>query len=140
MWFAVLVPFALALPVLYSPTAYGAITAINAVGMIPTYGIPVFLALRKGRDYRPGPWTLGRWRRPVGVIAIAYVAVITVVFCLPQSRPITAESFNYAGVTLAVALLLATVTWMTRGKRDYQLAAADTALSGEAAAFGEGGY
>ncbi|MFJ9250493.1 amino acid permease [Streptomyces sp. NPDC101776] len=140
VWFAVVVPFALTLPVLYSPTAYGAITAINAVGMIPAYGIPVFLALRKGRHYQPGPWTLGRWRRPVGVIAIAYVAVITVVFCLPQSTPITTESFNYAGVTLAGALLLATVTWMTRGKQDYQLAAAGTALSGEAAAFDEGGY
>ncbi|WP_416960126.1 amino acid permease [Streptomyces sp. Agncl-13] len=140
VWFAVIVPFALTLPVLYSPTAYGAITAINAVGMIPTYGIPVFLALRKGRAYQPGPWTLGRWRRPVGVIAVAYVVVITTVFCLPQSRPITVTSFNYAGVTLLVALLLATITWVTRGKRDYQLAAAGTPLPGEAAAFSEGGY
>jgi amino acid transporter len=140
VWFAVVAPFVLALPALYSPTAYGAITAINAVGMIPTYGIPVFLALRKGRAYQSGPWTLGRWRRPVGVIAVVYVAVITVVFCLPQSTPMTTESFNYAGVTLAVALLFAAVTWMTRGKRDYQLAAAGTALPGEAAAFSEGGY
>ncbi|SEC17736.1 Amino acid transporter [Streptomyces sp. 3213] len=140
VWFAVVVPFVLALPALFSPAAYGAITAINAVGMIPTYGIPVFLALRKGRNYQPGPWTLGRWRRPVGVIAVIYVVIITVVFCLPQSTPITGETFNYAGVTLLGALLLATITWMTRGKRDYQLAAAATALPGEAAAFSEGGY
>ncbi|MGX9891218.1 amino acid permease [Streptomyces sp. NPDC002276] len=140
VWFAVVVPFVLALPALWSPAAYGAITAINAVGMIPAYGIPVFLALRKGRDYQPGPWTLGRWRRPVGVIAVVYVITITVVFCLPQSKPITTESFNYAGVTLLVALLFATVTWMTRGKRDYQLAAAGTALRGEEATFAEGGF
>ncbi|MFJ8142724.1 amino acid permease [Streptomyces sp. NPDC096013] len=140
VWFAVVVPFVLALPVLYSPTAYGAITAINAVGMIPTYGIPVFLALRQGRAYQSGPWTLGRWRRPVGVVACIYVVVITVVFCLPQSTPITTESFNYAGVTLLVALLFAAITWTTRGKRDYQLAAAGTALPDEAAAFGEGGF
>jgi len=140
VWLAVVIPFVLALPVLWSPTAYGAITAINAVGMIPTYGIPVFLALRKGRDYRPGPWTLGRWRRPVGVVAVVYVVAITAIFCLPQSSPITAESFNYAGVTLAIALLFAAVTWTTRGRRDYQLAAAGTALPGEASAFTEGGY
>jgi hypothetical protein len=83
---------------------------------------------------------LGRWRRPVGVIAVIYVVIITVVFCLPQSNPITTESFNYAGVTLLGALLLAAITWVTRGKRDYQLAAAGTALPGEAAAFSEGGY
>ncbi|MFF3966421.1 amino acid permease, partial [Streptomyces griseorubiginosus] len=120
VWLAVFLPFLLALPALWSPAAYGAITAINAVGMIPTYGIPVYLALRKGNHYIPGPWTLGRWRRPIGVIAVAYVAVITVIFCLPQSAPITPDSFNYAGLTLALALLLAWLTWITRGRRDYQ--------------------
>ncbi|MER6206555.1 amino acid permease [Streptomyces sp. NPDC001642] len=140
VWFAVVVPFVLALPALWSPAAYGAITAINAVGMIPTYGIPVYLALRQGRTYQSGPWTLGRWRRPVGVVAVVYVVVITMVFCLPQTAPITGETFNYAGVTLAIALLFAAVTWMTRGKKDYQLAAAGTALPDEAAAFGEGGF
>jgi amino acid transporter len=121
VWLSVGVPFLLALPALYSPTAYGAITAINAVGMIPAYGIPVYLALRAGRRYQPGPWTLGRWRRPIGWVAVIYVAVITTVFCLPQSWPVTAESFNYAGITLAVALTLAWLTWITKGRRDYRI-------------------
>ncbi|MET9914371.1 amino acid permease [Streptomyces sp. NPDC006476] len=132
VWFVIVVPFILALPALWSPAAYGAITAINAVGMTPAYGIPVFLALRKGRAYQPGRWSLGRWRRPIGYVAVTYVVVITVVFCLPQSTPITTESFNYAGLTLLVALLLAWVTWITRGKRAYQLTAAATAQPGEA--------
>lgn len=120
-------PFLLALPALWSPAAYGAITAINAVGMTPAYGIPVYLALRKGDRYVPGPWTLGRWRRPIGWIAVIYVVVITVVFCLPQTSPVTAETFNYAGGTLAVALGIAWLTWITRGRRDYQLTAHTTA-------------
>ncbi|MGY5009879.1 amino acid permease [Streptomyces sp. 900105755] len=132
VWFVIVVPFVLALPALWSPAAYGAITAINAVGMTPAYGIPVFLALRKGRAYQSGRWSLGRWRKPIGVIAVAYVAVITIVFCLPQSTPITTDSFNYAGVTLLAALLLAWGTWLTRGKRDYQLTAAHTAQRSEA--------
>lgn len=44
--------------------------------------------------------------------------VLTVVFCLPQASPITAESFNYAGVALAVVLVLACLMWITKGKRD----------------------
>ncbi|MFD4509815.1 amino acid permease [Streptomyces sp. NPDC058457] len=119
VWFSVIVPFVLALPALWSVAAYGAITAINAVGMIPAYGIPVYLALRKGTAYQPGAWTLGAWRKPISVIACVYVVVITVVFCLPQ----TAKSFNYAGVTLAIALLFAWVTWLTRGRTAYQLTA-----------------
>ncbi|MFK0279525.1 amino acid permease [Streptomyces sp. NPDC090499] len=132
VWFSVVVPFVLALPALYSTAAYGAITAINAVGMIPAYGIPVYLALRKGADYRPGPWTLGAWRKPIGVIACLYVVVITIVFCLPQTSPITTDSFNYAGITLAIALLFAWVTWQTRGKRAYLLTASRTAQPSEA--------
>lgn len=121
VWLSVGVPFLLALPVLYSPAAYGAITAINAVGMIPAYAIPVFLALRKGSGYRPGPWTLGKWRRPIGIVAVLYAGSIAIVFCLPQVSPITTETFNYAGVTLVVALLLAWLTWVTRGRREYQV-------------------
>ncbi|MBA5224562.1 amino acid permease [Streptomyces griseoaurantiacus] len=132
VWFAVVVPFLLALPALWSPAAYGAITAINAVGMTPAYGIPVYLSLRKGRHYTPGPWTLGRWRRPVGITAVLYVVCITVIFCLPQSTPVTVDSFNYAGLTLAIALLLAWITWMTRGRRTYQLTASHTAQPSEA--------
>jgi amino acid transporter len=138
VWLAIVVPFVLALPALWSPAAYGAITAINAVGMTPAYGIPVFLALRKGRQYTSDPWSLGRWRRPVGVIAVAYVVVITVVFCLPQSTPINAESFNYAGVSLLVALLLAWGTWLARGRKGYQLTAATIAQAGEAELLSEG--
>ncbi|MFK0106430.1 amino acid permease [Streptomyces sp. NPDC091217] len=132
VWLSVVVPFLLALPALWSPAAYGAITAINAVGMIPAYGIPVYLALRKGRNYQPGPWTLGAWRKPISVIACVYVVIITVVFCLPQSTPITTDSFNYAGITLLAALLLAWGTWLTRGKKAYQLTAARIAQPGEA--------
>lgn len=131
VWLVVAAPFVLALPALWSPAAYGAITAINAVGMIPAYGIPVYLALRKGDHYVPGPWTLGPWRRPVGWTAVLYVVAMTVVFCLPQTSPLTAETFNYAGVTLAAALLLAWLTWITKGRRDYQLTTADQAVMEE---------
>ncbi|MEV6379040.1 amino acid permease [Streptomyces sp. NPDC051773] len=121
VWLAVAVPFVLALPALWSPAAYGAITAINAVGMIPACGIPVYLSLRAGNRARPGVWSLGRWRKPIGWIAVVYAAVITVVLCLPQSAPVTAQSFNYAGVTLVVALLIAWLLWITQGRRTYKI-------------------
>ncbi|MGW3651690.1 amino acid permease [Streptomyces sp. NPDC000878] len=121
VWLSVAVPFLLAIPALKSPAAYGAITAINAVGMIPAYAIPVFLALRKGSSYKPGPWTLDKARRPVGIAAVLYAGSITLVFCLPQVSPITTETFNYAGVTLLAALFLAWLTWITQGRRKYQI-------------------
>jgi hypothetical protein len=37
---------------------------------------PVFLRLRNP-DFRPGPWNLGRWSRPVGWTAVVWVVIIT---------------------------------------------------------------
>ncbi|MEU0822452.1 amino acid permease [Streptomyces mirabilis] len=136
VWLSVSAALVLALPSLYSPTAYAAVTAINVIGITPAYAIPVYLRLRAGDRFRPGPWHLGRWSKPLGWISVTYVTVLTVVFCLPQASPITAESFNYAGVALAVVLVLAWLMWITKGKRDYQIPtlgseAENTALAGD---------
>ncbi|MEV8038501.1 amino acid permease [Streptomyces sp. NPDC086182] len=121
VWLSVGMALVIALPSLYSPTAYAAVTAINVIGITPAYAIPVFLWLFAGRRFEPGPWNLGRWSKPLGVISVAYVAVLTVVFCLPQTSPITTQSFNYAGIALLAVLLLAWITWVTKGKRDYKV-------------------
>lgn len=106
MWLSLGIAGLLALPSLYSETAYGAVTAINVIGITPAYAIPVYLRLRAGDRFRRGPWHLGRWSRPVG-----WVAVVTVLFLLPQSSPVTVGTMNYASVALLTILLPATVRW-----------------------------
>lgn len=115
---AVVAALVLALPSLWSSVAYGAVTAVNIVGMTPAYAIPVYLRLRKGRAFVPGPWNLGRWSRPIGWIAVAWVAVVTVLFCLPQSYPVNVSTFNYAPIALLVILVLA-AAWWWRARRSY---------------------
>ncbi|GGZ05852.1 amino acid permease [Streptomyces poonensis] len=116
VWASVGVALLIALPSLYSPTAYAAVTAINVIGITPAYIIPVYLRRRHSARFTPGPWTLGRWSGPIGWTAVAYVIVITIVFCLPQASPITVSSFNYAGVTALAMIILAAAMWKVRGK------------------------
>ncbi|MEU8972515.1 amino acid permease [Streptomyces monashensis] len=118
VWLAVIVACLLALPSLYSATAYNAVTAINVIGITPAYAIPVLLRLRAGDRFRPGPWQLGRWSRPIGWIAVIWVACVTVLFCLPQASPVTVDTMNYASVALAVVLVLASVWWYV-ARRSY---------------------
>ncbi|MET8246540.1 amino acid permease [Streptomyces sp. NPDC005202] len=118
VWLSVAVACVLALPSLYSATAYGAVTAINVIGITPAYAIPVLLRLRAGDRFRPGPWNLGRWSRPIGWTAVLWVALVTVLFCLPQSSPVTVDTMNYASVALAVVLVLASVWWYV-ARRSY---------------------
>ncbi|MGW7518978.1 amino acid permease [Streptomyces sp. NPDC054796] len=119
VWLSVGVAAVLTLPSLYSDTAYGAVTAINVIGITPAYAIPIYLRLRNRDRFRPGKWNLGRWGVPVGWIAVAWVLFVTVLFCLPQTNPVNANSFNYAPVALAVVLLLATVWWKVAGRSAY---------------------
>ncbi|KQV20847.1 MULTISPECIES: amino acid permease [unclassified Kitasatospora] len=118
VWLSVGAAAVLALPALYSTVAYAAVTAVNVLGMTPAYAVPIYLRLRAGRHFRPGPWSLGRWSTPVGVLAVGWVAVVTVLFCLPQSAPVTAATFNYAPIALLAVLVLATV-WRWAAGRSY---------------------
>ncbi|MGW0697769.1 amino acid permease [Streptomyces sp. NPDC002867] len=123
VWLSVGFACVLALPSLYSATAYGAVTAINVIGITPAYAIPVYLRLRAGDRFRPGPWSLGRWSRPIGWVAVVWVVCVTVLFCLPQSSPVTVGSMNYASIALVAVLVLATVWWFV-ARRTYSTPAA----------------
>ncbi|MFD7661171.1 amino acid permease [Streptomyces sp. NPDC059788] len=120
VWLAVGVAFVLALPSLYSATAFSAVTAISVVGFTPAYAIPVLLRLRHRDRFTPGPWHLGRWSRPIGWVAVVWAAGVTVLFLLPQTSPVTATSFNYTPVAVLVALVLAALWWRV-GRRSYRV-------------------
>ncbi|MET9293404.1 amino acid permease [Streptomyces sp. NPDC003077] len=118
VWLAVGAAFVLALPSLYSATAFTAVTAISVVGFTPAYAIPVYLRLRHPHRFTPGPWHLGRWSRLIGWVAVVWAAGVTVLFMLPQSSPVTAVSFNYTPIAVLVVLVSAALWWRV-ARRTY---------------------
>ncbi|MEZ0093577.1 amino acid permease [Streptacidiphilus sp. EB129] len=139
VWLAVGGALALGLPDLINATAYAAVTSIATIGLYIAYVIPTFLRLRQGERFQRGPWHLGRFSRPIGIVAVAWVVLITVLFMLPQVSPITAQNFNYAPVAVAIVLGFATLWWFVSArtwflKRDHprnrKLIAPDHASAG----------
>ena len=63
--------------------AYVAVTSIATIGLYIAYAIPIYLRLRAGDAWEPGEWNLGRRYKPIGSIAIVWVAFICVLFILP---------------------------------------------------------
>jgi amino acid transporter len=63
--------------------AYYAVTSIATIGLYIAYGIPIYLRLRLGDAWEPGEWTLGRFYKPVAIIACTWVVFISVLFILP---------------------------------------------------------
>ena len=117
VWLAAISAFVLGLPGLWSSVAYGAVTSIAVIGLYIAYVIPTFLRLRAGAAFQPGPWNLGRWGRPVAVIAVAWVVIITILFMLPPQYPVTGSTFNYTPVAVLVVLGFAGGWWLISARK-----------------------
>jgi amino acid permease (GABA permease) len=116
IWLAAGGAFLLGLPYLWNVTAYAAVTSIAVIGLYIAYVLPTFLRLRQGENFERGPWHLGRWSRPIGIVAVAWVAFITVLFMLPQVSPVDVSTFNYTPVAVLVVLGFAGIWWLVSAR------------------------
>ncbi|MGH3273604.1 MAG: amino acid permease, partial [Streptosporangiaceae bacterium] len=117
IWLGAAGALILGLPYLWNYTAYAAVTSIAVIGLYIAYVLPTFLRLRRGDSFVRGPWHLGRWSKPIGIIAVTWVAVITILFMLPQASPINFTTFNYAVVAVAVVLGFASIYWVVSARK-----------------------
>jgi amino acid transporter len=117
IWLAAGGAFILGLPYLWNSAAYFAVTSIATIGLYIAYGIPILLRLRAGDRFQRGPWHLGGWSRPIGIVAVVWIAFISVLFVLPQVAPISWSTFNYAIVAVAVVLVGTGLGWALSAKR-----------------------
>ncbi|HEX5225920.1 MAG TPA: amino acid permease, partial [Solirubrobacteraceae bacterium] len=107
------------------PWAYFAITGICTVGLYLAYIIPVFLRLRQGDKFQPGPWTLGRHYKWINGGAIAFVVLVVYALDIPivptgvpWKGDFKFESFNYTPLVLVVGLLVG-IWWWVSAKNRY---------------------
>ena len=106
----------LGLPYLWNTTAYAAVTSIAVIGLYIAYVLPTLLRLLRGADSCRGPWHLGRWSRPIGIIAVVWVAFITILFMLPTGQPDHRTTFNYTVVAVLAVLGFARIYWFVSAR------------------------
>ena len=117
IWLAVVGALILGLPYLWNSTAYAAVTSIATIGLYVAYVIPTFLRLRLGSSFARGPWHLGRWSAPIGIIAVSWVVIITVLFMLPTTSPITWDNFNYTVIAVVAVVGFAGIYWLVSARK-----------------------
>jgi amino acid permease (GABA permease) len=117
IWLAAGGALILGLPYLWNNAAYVAVTSIAVIGLYIAYVIPTLLRLRLGKKFKPGPWQLGRWSRPIGIAAVTWVVLITVLFMLPTVSPIHVGNFNYTVVAVGVVLGFAGIWWLVSARK-----------------------
>jgi amino acid transporter len=117
IWLAAGGALILGLPYLWNSTAYAAVTSIAVIGLYVAYVLPTFLRLRLGSNFQRGPWHLGRWSRPIGIIACVWVVFITVLFMLPTFNPITWDNFNYTVFAVVAVIGFAGIYWLVSARK-----------------------
>jgi amino acid transporter len=120
----------IAIPALFGenniPFAFFALTGICTVGLYLAYIIPVYLRLRRGDDFVPGPWTLGRRYRLVNILAIAFVVLVVFSLNLPYTPTglpwndgFETSVVNYTPLAILVPLIFG-VWYLVSAKDRYQ--------------------
>ena len=120
IWLAAGGALILGLPYLWNYAAYAAVTSIAVIGLYIAYVSPTFLRLRRGEDFKRGPWHLGRWSYVVGWIAVVWVVIIFFLFMLPQVGPITFTTFNYASIAVLAVIGFAGIYWLVSARHWFK--------------------
>ena len=94
---AILVTSILSVLICVYAAAWYVVTSISTICLYLAYGIPIFLKLRHGMK-APNPWSLGRFSSIVNVIAIVWIAVITIVFMLPPNELVLWTMLAFGGL------------------------------------------
>jgi amino acid transporter len=111
-------------------------TSIAVIGLYIAFALPIILRIKAGSRFQPGAWSLGRHYRWIAPTAVAWIAVVCVLFLLPVSpKGIPgAPDFdwnvvNYAPLTVGAALigfggwyLISARRWFTGPVREADIA------------------
>jgi amino acid transporter len=67
-------------------TSIAIVTAISTIALYWAYGVPIFLGVFGKQEWRDhAVWRLGRFSKPIALVACLWIAVISVLFLWPTS-------------------------------------------------------
>ena len=67
-----------------------------------------------------GLYCLGRWSVPLNAIGLIYLLFTTITFNFPGLSPVTSENMNYTSAAVGLIMLIAVVTWITTGRKQFR--------------------
>ena len=121
VWLCAAICILLGLPILKVNVVFTAITSICTIGWVGGYAVPIFARLVMSEEnFKPGPFYLGKARRPVCLVAFLWICYTCSVFLLPTLYPIAWDTFNYAPVALGVGLGLIMLWWLLDARKWFK--------------------
>ncbi len=83
-------------------TAVIIVTAISTIFLYAAYAIPIYLGLTTESWKSERVWSLGRWSKPIAIVALGWIVVLMILFSFPTSGNI---SWPFMAVVIALLLI-----------------------------------
>jgi len=94
-------------------TAIVIVTAISTIFLYAAYGIVIYLGATTSGWLTERVWSLGRWSKPIAIVAVFWVIVLMVLFSFP-----TSGNISLPFMLIVLALLL--VYYLAFARRNFQ--------------------
>jgi amino acid transporter len=105
------------------PVAFFAVVSIGVVGLYVAFAIPIFLRWKMGDSFQTGAWTIGKHYKWMSLVAVAEIAITSIIALLPTSigglpwkDGFAMKYVNYTILVVPAALLILWVWWHTSVK------------------------
>ncbi|KAI1864728.1 hypothetical protein JX265_008452 [Neoarthrinium moseri] len=111
VWFNALIGILLNL-LIFGGVAIGAIFSIGAIASYVAFTTPILVKLIfVGKKFRPGPWNLGKFSMPCGVISVGYVLLMLPILCFPtvSGDDLTPDLMNWTSLVYGAPMLFVIV-------------------------------
>jgi amino acid transporter len=130
--FVVVFALVITIPALFGdsaglPVAFFAVTSITTISLYIAYILPVFLRWRMGDKFEAGVWNLGKHYKWINLVAIIWVVLCVIIFCLPTSPEAVPwnsafdwSDFQYAPAVMLVLLFGVWLGWELGAKHSFK--------------------
>ncbi|ODQ65642.1 amino acid transporter [Nadsonia fulvescens var. elongata DSM 6958] len=104
-------------------TAIEAIFSVGAISAYVAFTTPIFIKLVcVAGKFRPGPWHLGVFSVPIGIISCAFVLLMIPILLFPQYRGanLTPTDMNWSSVVYLGPMLFSVVWWFVDARKWFK--------------------
>jgi len=123
VWFNTVIGILLTLLIFGGSVAIGAIFSVGAIAAYVAFTIPIFIRVFfVGNRFRRGPWHLGKFSKPIGVLACSFILVMMPILCFPSVKngDLTAELMNWTVVVYGGPMLLVIIWWFVSARKWFK--------------------
>lgn len=99
--------------ILPSAVAFTSLISAAAVPTITAYALICFgRVFITPHEFKNARWSLGRWSRPLTLIALIWNTYLAAVLFSPIQFPVSAETFNYSSVIFGAITIFGLLSWL----------------------------